>query len=451
MNATATSAQEWKAAVYAYAADLNAYIARGDACNWKGMDDHDRAPDTSKLLEHMLTQLHAANAQGTESAIAAFRAQWPPLYEATFPLLEDNSQDFAGLAWLPDGALMVRTGSYYEPGQVFKIHGVQVAEMPEVDMFGLSPNQQVLALVAPGSDVVRLVKSADQTPLAQFNLPDGSEGLPPGFTTQSVEGDSSSDNGYEGLNVNTLVQIIPFDDASGVVVVQNTGVFLVTASGIRRLLPTADDLQEEMEGAEPYPVHLDMAHAAISPDGRWIVCGSQDSCHCVFNAQGELIDCIDPHSEYPHHAAFFADGRHVAFNACHLYNGATMAVAVDALGSIQSDHYEEHPAVTDIDTSARVYASAAVDDALVLGDANGYLWVRNPKGELQWKQHLGSTINAMAASADGKRLAVGSYSGTVHIIDLTNTQAAPEQIGVRARREVRRWLFWKQQNRPLAW
>ena len=154
----------------------------------------------------------------------------------------------------------------------------------------------------------------------------------------------------------------PFDDASAVVVVQSTGVFLVSESHTKRLLPLASELTEAMEQGEPYPVRIDMCHAAVSPDGRLIACGEQDGRHRIFNAQGELIDSIGPHGEYPHHAAFFADGQHVALNACHFYNGGTIAVDVNALGSIDTDFYEEHPAVQVIDSSARVYASGPVGE-----------------------------------------------------------------------------------------
>lgn len=445
MNCNPTpGATPWKDAVLAYAAHLNAYIQRGEACQWKGMGEPDPAPDLQAQFPALLQQLRAANASGSEAAVADFRALWPPLHEATLPLVEDNGQGIGALAWLPNGDLLVRTGAWYQPGGVMKLRGVHASHVPDVDMFGLSPNQQVLALAIDGA--IRLVRSSDQQLLAQLARPTGSEGLPPGYPTTDAD-----DSGADGTAATPIEQLIALDDGRGAVVVQSSGVFLVTLAGTRRLLPLAAQLQEELKGGHPYPVRLDMCHAAVSPDGRWIVCGAQDGHHCVFNAQGEAVDHIGPHGEYPHHAAFFADGRHAAFNACHFYNGGTIAVAVSAFGSIQTDFYDDHPAVTVIDTAARVYASAPAGDSLVLGDAQGYLRVRNPAGDLQWQQHVGSTISAMAASADGHYLAVGSYSGTVHIIDLTNTAPGPEQVGVRARKEVRRWLFWTQQDRPLAW
>ena len=440
----ATSSSQWKAAVLAHAAHLNAYTARGDACGWNGMPEPNPAPDLQPLLPLLLERLHAA--QGDEAAIAALRQQWPPLHEATQPLLQDNKQGIGALAWLPDGSLLVRTGMWYEPGGVVKISGLQTAALPGLEMFGLSPNRQVLALAASGR--ARLLASDSGALLAQFDLPKGDEGLPSGWFAS--ESDCTGESEAQGAT--SIQQLIALDDASGLVVVQSTGVFLLTHSGIQRLLPTADELREYQKACEmPGPVCQDMGHAAVSPDGRWIACGSQDSLHCIFNMQGELIDCIGPYSEYPHHAAFFADGRHVAFNSCHFYHGCTIAVDVSAFGRIQTDFDADDSCVAEIDDEARVYASAPAGAALVLGDACGYLWARTPQGELLWKQHIGGTISALATSADGRWLAVGSCTGTVHIIDLNDTHPAPEQVGVRARREVRRWLFWKQQARPLAW
>lgn len=435
-------APNWKQAVLAYAAHINDYVARGDACDWQSMPEPNDPPDLQALLPGVLQQLRAA--QGDEAALAAFRAQHPPLHEAVQPLLEEQGQGIAALAWLPDGALLARTGMPYEPGRVLRLHGAQATPLPGVNLFGISPRQQVLALAT--QEQVRLVRSSDQQVLAQFDLPRGDEGLPPGFPTKDEDEDESAP---------VTEQLIPLDDASGLVVVQDKGIFFVSARGVQRLLPETLDLQKDMDDGEPYPVHLDMAHAACSADGRWLLCGHQSSAHCVFERQPDhsykLVDEIGPHGEYPHHAAFFAGERHAAFNACHFYNGGTIAVDVGAFGQINTDFYEEHPALTLIDGNARVYASAPVGQALVLGDANGYLWARTPTGELAFKQHVGGTISAMAASADGRWLAVGSYSGTVHLIDLSDAPPNPEQIGVRAHREARRWLLWKQEAQPLAW
>lgn len=426
----------WQAAVHAHARHLNDYIARGDACDWQGMDDPDDAPDLSALLPTLMEQLRAANAGRDADAIARFRAQWPPLHEALLPLLEDNSQGIGALAWLPDGGLLVRTGAWYEPGRVLVVRGLESQALPSVDMFGASPDRQLVALAIGGHIEIR--RGDEPAPVARLPLPRGDEALP-AVLAALAEDDAA------------IQQLIPFNDGHRAVVVRGDGVFLCGPAGIQRLLPTAAELQEQAAQEDPYPVRLDMVHAAVSPDGDWIACGQQDGRHRIFDGHSQPVCGIGPHGEYPHHAAFFADGRHVALNACHFYNGATIAVDTAAFDRIDTDFYEEHPAVRVVDPGGRIYASAPVAGGLVLGDAYGYLRAVDAGGTLLWKQHVGSTISAMTASADGRMLAVGSHSGTVHLIDLASTTANPEQVGVRAHRELRRWLFWKQEAAPLAW
>ena len=442
MKPASDAAQQWQQAVVEYTQYINDYVARGDASGWKKMGEPKPAPDLQALLPELLAQLRAANALGTPEAIAAVREHWPPMYEATQSLLDDNGQGIGALAWLPGGELLARIGVWHEPGRTVIIRNQTVMDMPEVDMLGASPRQRVLATVANG--VISLRSTADMSLLAEFPAPQGHEGLP-ARAPADPEGSEAEDLAQETSRVQ---QLIPFDDGSAVVVVQSEGIFLVTQEQVQRLLPEAAELEEL---ADDDGVYLDMCHAAVSPDGRFIACGEQDGRHSIFEAQGQLLDRIGPHGEYPHHAAFFADSQHVALNACHFYQGGTIAVATDAFGSVDTDFYDEHPAITRFEGAARVYASAPVGDALVLGDAHGYLWTRNAQGDLLWKQHVGSTITAMAVSPDGQRLAVGTYAGVIHLIDLSNTDAAPGQVGVGARRELGRWLFWKQEERPLYW
>ncbi len=428
----------WQAAVHAYASHLNDYVARGDACNWKNMGQPQDPPDLSALLPTLMEALRAANANGDEAALAQLRGQWPPLHEATQSLLEANGQGFSALAWLPDGSLLVRTGAWYEPGQVLSVRGLEIRPLPDVLMFGSSPDRQLVALATAGH--IHIMRGEQPQPIAELPLPRGDEALPATLASLAAAEDEAA-----------IQQLIPFNDGQRAVVVRADGVFLCSAGGIQRLLPTADELQEQAADEDPYAVRLDMVHAAVSPDGQWIACGQQDGHHRIFNGQGQAVCTIGPHGEYPHHAAFFADGQHVALNACHFYNGATIAVETAAFGQIDTDFYEDHPALRVVDPGGRIYASAPVAGGLVLGDAYGYLRAVDAAGTLLWKQHVGSTISAMASSADGRLLAVGSYSGTVHLLDLTSTAANPEQVGVGAHPEIRRWLFWKQEATPLAW
>jgi hypothetical protein len=166
---------QWQTAVYAYARYINDYVARGDACGWKNMGDADAPPDLAPLLPELMAQLRAANATGDEAEIARFRAKWPPLHEAITPLLDNNKQGFNALTWLPDGSLLVRTGAWYESGEVLMIRGLEVKPLPDVAMFGGASDGKLLALVCQGR--IRIMHGSAQ--MTDLPLPQGSEGLPP--------------------------------------------------------------------------------------------------------------------------------------------------------------------------------------------------------------------------------------------------------------------------------
>lgn len=427
----------WQTAIHGYARHINAYVAKGDACGWEGMGNPDQPPDLSALLPQLMEQLRAATAAKDPAAVAALRAQWPPMHEAIQPLLKANSQGIGALAWLPDGGLLVRTGAWYQPGQVLQINDLHARALPGVVMVGGSPDGRRVAVADP--DGIHIMADDGVSSMATLPLPRGDEMLPPRLAEQAQGGA-------------LIQQLVPFTDGHAVLVVREDGVFLSRREGVLRLLPTVAELREQAAEDDVSAVHLDMAHATVSSDGQWIACGAQDGRHRIFNGRGEHVCEIGPHGEYPHHAAFFADGRHVALNACHFYNGATIAVDTTAFAGIDTGFYEEHPAVRIVEPDGRMYASAPVPGGgLALGDANGYVRAVDAEGNLLWKQHVGSTISAMAASADGRLLAVGSYSGTVHLLDLSCGNQGPEQIGVNARRELRRWMFWTGEAAPLAW
>lgn len=56
----------------------------------------------------------------------------------------------------------------------------------------------------------------------------------------------------------------------------------------------------------------------------------------------------------------------------------------------------------------------------------------------------------MDISADGRTLVAASYAGFISLIALDSGR--PDwQIGTGEHAEVRRWLFWKGLDEPLAW
>ena len=74
-----------------------------------------------------------------------------------------------------------------------------------------------------------------------------------------------------------------------------------------------------------------------------------------------------------------------------------------------------------------------------------------PTGELLWQHALGATVSSLDLTPDGRLLAVGTYAGTVHLLDLDTGTPDPYAIGTASHRERARWLFLPGEDQPLRW
>jgi hypothetical protein len=439
------SSERWRRAVCDYAQKINAYVEEGDRDGWKTDRAEPQHEDLSDLLPEWLEGLRRANANGE---VDAFRDRWPTAHLPLVSLIEQNGQAIATIAPIGNDDVLVRVGAPYEiQSTCYRIHGLRTQVVEGLRCFGQCARRRYLALATNDRIVVR--DGFDGPVVADLPLPRGDEDPPP-----SMRIELSSET-------TALHRLQPFDRGRRVLVIASDGVFVVDADGIHRLLPTVEHLQEsrryqieESGGREedPLSAHLSMVHGAVCPNDRYIACGHQDGPHRIFDAASlRPIGDVGPHGEYPHHTEFSAGGDFAILNACHFYNGGTISVVADALPGFNTDFYADHPALVLIEDGARVYASAVRDDEVFLGDAYGYVRAANMQGEQRWKHFVGSTISAMALSADGAVLFVATYAGFLSMIRMDAGERAPGQIGTSAHREFRRWLFWKQEPTPLAW
>jgi len=279
--------------------------------------------------------------------------------------------------------------------------------------------------------------------------PNGSEGIPDGVPAEPIDYTPSP------------TELIPFPDGEKVLMVSFEGIFILSNSKAIRLLPDENKIREQIKWLKeksvgvndehPLGLGLEMQHGTFSKDGKFIAVGCQDGDHYVFNPKGELIKKITPVSSYPHHAIFSSDNKTLALNSCHFYSGETIAVPVSALS--QSDPKANQPK-TDypiIENRSRVYAAVSRKDEFIIGDADGYIRAFSTNGEQRWQHFIGSTIGDIDISADGKTLVVGTYAGFVSIINLDQKKQPAYQIGNGNHEEIRRWLFWKNESKPLIW
>jgi len=240
-----------------------------------------------------------------------------------------------------------------------------------------------------------------------------------------------------------------------VLLVSEDGVFVLSESAAHRLAPFAAEIEQWLEeddsADEPPRLSIDMAHGAVSKDGRLIAIGHQDSAHLVFDSDFELVASIGNRSEYPHHALFSADDSVVGFNSCHFYSGVTVGVARSSLAGLATRPYEDDARVSLLQDGARVYAGVCRGDEFMVGDASGYVRAFSTSGEYRWQHFIGSSVGAMDLSRDNSTLVVSTYAGFVSIIRLDVGRQEPYQIGDGGHVEQRRWLFWQNEAGPLIW
>ncbi len=435
--------QQWRKESESYASAINAYVKRGTESNWEGMEDSDEPQDPRQpLASQVIEAVRAANEAGS---IDGLRDRFPPAHRPFVEVLQENGQSLPVVFLLDDGRILLRVGAPYEPGYVAAISGNDVSRLPEdVITIGRSPNRKTFAKATQSG--VTLLHGWDGPVTATLPWPTGTEGVPPPFEAEGIEG------------CPTVTELIPYDSGDRALLVSPAGVFVLETKRVVRLLPTQDELREHFEWLQKeHPedslsYDLDMDHGALSPDGRWIACGHQSSVHYVFDANTyEVAASIGNLSEYPHYSLFSSSSEVVALNSCHFYNGKTLGVPLRLLPGLTTEAYEVDERLVQLEDGSRVYAGVCRGDEFIIGDASGYLRAFDTSGTPRWQHFIGSSMGTIDVSADSKTLVATTYAGFLSIIDMDTGKPDPFAIGTSDHRERRRWLFWKKEPKPLIW
>lgn len=431
--------KEWKSKTIDYAQAINAFVEKGMTEGWEKAGKEPQEPSREKCVKALLQAIREANIKGEFETL---REDWPLAHAPLIPLLEEQSQSIPTICLLNDGTIVARIGTNYQDGHVIKIEGTKVTLVPEVDLFGRSSCRQYFAYTTEAG--IRITKGwlGEQTALCTY--PTGKEGVPETFDVAGFDRPTAPS------------RLIPFPDGTRVLYVCEDGIFVLEETKAVRLLPTKEQITEHFDWlSEEYPddelsMNLSMEHGAVSPDGKFIAVGSQDSSHLIFNDKYELVGDIGNMSEYPHYALFSNDGSVVALNSCHFYNGITIGINTSLLTGIKTNAYEENEKTIVLEEMSRVYAGASREGEMIIGNANGYIRAFGLDGERKWEHHIGSSVGDIDISEDGKTLICSTYAGFLSILSLDTKNRAPYEIGSGPHHEWRRWIFWKNQK-PLIW
>ncbi len=439
-NTMSSIDKEWRDKTYAYAEAINRFVQKGLRDGWDNAGEAPHDADLEKLASKAIDAVRQANLSGN---IKNLRDVWPPAHGPFIPILEKQGQSIPVVCLLDDGSILARIGAPYVKGYVVRINNTRVTTIADVEFFGVCPNHAYFAVaMEQGVSITRGWMGAQVCfcpwPIGNEDLPDGSY-VPARMKPPVPE------------------KLIPFPEGNRVLLVSGEGIYVLWPEKCVRLLPTVTALAEHFSWLQcEYPedtlsVSLDMAHGAISPDGKWIAVGSQDSLHLVYDRELKLVAEVGNQSEYPHYAIFSRDSQLIAFNSCHFYNGITIGVATKYLPGLTTESYSHDSRTPILDDGARVYAGVHRDDEFIIGDAHGYLRAFSRDGKQTWQHFIGSSIGDIDISADGKCLVATTCAGFLSIIDLDVGRHEPYQIGNGSHVEFRRWIFWKNEARPLMW
>ncbi len=429
----------WRKRSLRYVEAMNRFIAQALR---EGLEHAGRPPRDARwnLAAPVLAAVRQANATGD---LAELRRRFPPAHAPFVRLIEDHAECVSSVAILSEGRIAARIGAPHEDGRLVLLEGDTVTPFVGAFAFGRSRDRRVFAFASPRGVTTR--EGWDGPVIADFAYPTGMEGVPSGYDAELIAG------------LPVVERLVPFAEGSRVLLAGRDGIFVLRPEGVDRLLPTAADFREHFDRLrednphEALSMPLDMAHATVSVDGRLIAAGAQFTPHLVFR-DGRPFASIGGLSEYAHHACFSSDDAVLALSSCHFYNGRTLGVPVSALKpGFASEPYAVNPPLVELERDARVYAAVHRGHEFILGDAGGALRAASNDGDARWLHVIGGTVADLDLTPDGKTLAVGTYAGTLNLLDLDTGEVDPFAIGTATHRERRRWVFWRNEKRPLLW
>lgn len=434
--------KRWREQSKAYYDAVNDYVERGNTQGWENMEGEAEPNDPREpIADDVIAAVREANARGEWQTL---REQFPPAHGPFIKYLEEGGQSIPVIAQLVDGRIIALIGTPYQDYMVVLIDGDSVSLIPDVITFGRSPDRTFWALAFENHIEIRA--TWDGPALAKLSYPTGLEGMPAEIKIDPLEGNL------------TITQLIPFPDGKRVLLVSPSGIFVLAEEEVRLLYPPEEEtreawqyqIEDDPEDTE-YFTSLSMEHGAVSPDGKLIAVGCQDSKHLIFDENLNLVGDVGNICDYPHYALFNSNSSMVAINSCHFYNGITIGVKTSQLPGLETESYEEDKRIVTLDDQARVYAAVHRLGEFIIGDANGYLRSFDETGKQQWQHFIGSSIGDIDVSPDGKTLIVSTYAGFLCVLDMDTGEKDPFTIGTSKHRERRRWIFWKTDTKPLIW
>ncbi len=445
-----------------YSARLSRYYGTGDQN--VDLDMNDPRPESmGDQVMRAVIELQAARKRP--------RDIFDPAYVPLFSWIKKSERSLNFVTILGRDEVLVRRGSaWQDDATTFHLRGDEATPLTDIRGVHRSRNRDYLVLARNAGLEIRDARAGiaglSGPPIAMLPWPDRDIFRPRGLAYAAA---------WEPIEDPLAIEQLGVSDDGMRIVVNCYGQGILLASRHRGERPWTllwpDARAPYQSGDDDYvPDAGDMTHVAISRDGTRLAFGCQDTGHFLAEidraGEPQWYATVGNLSEYPHYACFSDDGRYVALNSCHFYNGATISFAWDGNRGVNLDAYEEHPQAPCIDDGLRVYAACAVDRAVTkavghnIADSGGgfllagagLLKLCDPTGAIGFAQGFGSSAGSIDFCPETRQLALSSYSGFVHLYDPYQDELPGRIDGYRPRRELARWLMWEHLPAgPLRW
>jgi photosystem II stability/assembly factor-like uncharacterized protein len=312
---------------------LNAYVAQ-----FYTDEEPKLSEEPAETRKDMATFVQRAAVQlNREARTDELRRMFPPSYEAFE--YEDIGRTIQPALYVEDG-ILARVDR-----RVHHIVGEKITVVPDVVAFGRSRDRKHLALAFEDRLEIRGgLQRAAHTKLA----------LP--------------------KTVGRILTIDVFPDGARALVASETGVYALSERG-----------SETIHGGEG---EMSYVHGALSPDGRVIACGDQDSAHRIFTTEAGrfvLAAEVEPASSYPCFAMFHDTQPNVCLSSCHFAGSASIAMDLGVLKNKKKKALQlssGQDRVVRIDDRRWMYCGISREKGYLLGDRSGYAWLVAFDGKL---------------------------------------------------------------------
>ena len=372
---------------------------------------------------------------------------------------------------LKDNRIVVTVNEWYQNRIVYILDG-NTRDYLDTGIFmtGKSHDKKFIAKVYPKK--IDIHEGWDGAIVSTFNPPAsyGEDFLKanPAFI------DNLSEKDFGSMHIH---DVVVFPKGDKVAIASAAGIFILSKDGFQVIATEAYDYEEVGE----YEMNVEYPHIDISPDEKYLVAGSKDSEHLIFENENKvwtLVSTIEPFSSYPNYAKFNYNieksekdksGPQLLLSSCHFSRSSTVSLPVDKIKkglNISTSDDNLGDSLYLLDNQKWLFATKVYSWGWALGTNDGYLWFKHFTGDQVGYLHIGLTTMDIDFSSDGKKMIVASY-GQVIVYELQELFNAggifrdPETkeekrkdayaITNTAYIDTKRYMFFNIFNGPAVW